>query len=88
MLWLTMASHSSIAKPSNPTRMDAADIATHLSPLDPMLFAIVGREHSRCCGLGRAEEAAEFPFVVDSNRTPMFGTRNCRIDACDRRTNR
>jgi tetratricopeptide (TPR) repeat protein len=45
----------------NPTRaIDAADAAAHLSPLDPMLFAIHGARTFALLRLGRVEEAAEF----------------------------
>jgi DNA-binding SARP family transcriptional activator len=45
----------------NPTRaIDAADVAAHLSPLDPMLFAIHGARTFALLRLGRVEEAAEF----------------------------
>jgi DNA-binding SARP family transcriptional activator/TolB-like protein/Flp pilus assembly protein TadD len=45
----------------DPTRaLDAADMAAHLSPLDPMLFAIHGSRTFALLRLGRAEEAAEF----------------------------
>lgn len=45
----------------DPTRaIEAADIATHLSPLDPMLFAIYGTRTFALLRLGRVEEAAEF----------------------------
>jgi TolB-like protein len=40
--------------------LDAADMAAHLSPLDPMLFAIHGTRTFALLRLGRAEEAAEF----------------------------
>ena len=40
--------------------IEAADIATHLSPLDPMLFAIYGTRTFALLRLGRVEEAAEF----------------------------
>ena len=40
--------------------IDAADIAAHLSPLDPMLFAIHGARTFALLRLGRVEEAAEF----------------------------
>jgi DNA-binding SARP family transcriptional activator/TolB-like protein len=38
----------------------AADIAVHLSPLDPMLFAIHGARTFALLRLGRVKEAAEF----------------------------
>jgi tetratricopeptide (TPR) repeat protein len=40
--------------------LDAADTAAHLSPLDPMLFAIHGARTFALLRLGRVEEAAEF----------------------------
>ena len=40
--------------------IDAADIAAHLSPLDPMLFAIHGARTFALLRLGRVQEAAEF----------------------------
>ncbi len=40
--------------------LNAADTAAHLSPLDPMLFAIYGARTFALLRLGRAEEAAEF----------------------------
>jgi DNA-binding SARP family transcriptional activator/TolB-like protein len=40
--------------------LEAADIAAHLSPLDPMLFAIHGSRTFALLRLGRTEEAAEF----------------------------
>lgn len=40
--------------------LDAADMAAHLSPLDPMLFAIHGTRTFALLRLGKAEEAAEF----------------------------
>ena len=40
--------------------LDAADTAAHLSPLDPMLFAIHGSRTFALLRLGRVEEAAEF----------------------------
>jgi DNA-binding SARP family transcriptional activator len=45
----------------DPTRaIEAADTAAHLSPLDPMLFAIDGARTFALLRLGRLEEAAEF----------------------------
>jgi DNA-binding SARP family transcriptional activator len=40
--------------------IDAADFAAHLSPLDPMLFAIHGARTFALLRLGRVQEAAEF----------------------------
>jgi DNA-binding SARP family transcriptional activator/TolB-like protein len=40
--------------------LDAADTAAHLSPLDPMLFAIHGARTFALLRLGRVEEAADF----------------------------
>jgi DNA-binding SARP family transcriptional activator/TolB-like protein len=40
--------------------MDAADTAAHLSPLDPMLFAIHGARTFALLRLGKVQEAAEF----------------------------
>jgi DNA-binding SARP family transcriptional activator/TolB-like protein len=40
--------------------LEAADTAAHLSPLDPMLFAIHGARTFALLRLGRVEEAAEF----------------------------
>jgi DNA-binding SARP family transcriptional activator/TolB-like protein len=49
----------------NPARaIEAADIAAHLSPLDPMLFAINGTRTFASLRLGRVEEAAEFAARV------------------------
>ena len=40
--------------------LDAADTAAHLSPLDPMLFAIHGARTFALLRLGKVEEAADF----------------------------
>jgi DNA-binding SARP family transcriptional activator/TolB-like protein len=40
--------------------IEAADIAAHLSPLDPMLFAIHGARTFALLRLGRVDEATEF----------------------------
>ena len=40
--------------------IDAADVAAHLSPLDPMLFAIYGARTFALLRLGKIQEAAEF----------------------------
>jgi DNA-binding SARP family transcriptional activator/TolB-like protein len=49
----------------NPTRaIDAADIATRLSPHDPMLFVVHTARASALLRLGRVEEAAEFALLV------------------------
>jgi DNA-binding SARP family transcriptional activator len=48
----------------DPTRaIDAADIAAHLSPLDPMLFAIHGARTFALLRLGRVQQAAEFAIL-------------------------
>jgi DNA-binding SARP family transcriptional activator/TolB-like protein len=43
--------------------IEAADVAAHLSPLDPMLFAIHGARTFALLRLGRVEEAAEFSIL-------------------------
>jgi DNA-binding SARP family transcriptional activator len=50
--------HCQIGDPAR--AIDAADIAAHLSPLDPMLFAIDGARTFALLRLGRVQEAAEF----------------------------
>jgi TolB-like protein len=50
--------HCQIGDPAR--AIDAADIAAHLSPLDPMLFAIHGARTFALLRLGRVQEAAEF----------------------------
>jgi len=52
--------------------IEAADTAAHLSPLDPMLFAINGTRTSRRCGSAGSRRRPNLPFVLDSNRTLMF----------------
>jgi DNA-binding SARP family transcriptional activator len=44
--------------------IEAADTAAHLSPLDPMLFAINGTRTFASLRLGRVQEAAEFAIRV------------------------
>jgi len=45
----------------DPTRaVEAADMAAHLSPLDPMLFAIHGARTFALLRLGKVEEAADY----------------------------
>jgi tetratricopeptide (TPR) repeat protein len=50
--------HCQIGDPQR--AIDAADTAAHLSPLDPMLFAIHGARTFALLRLGKVEEAAEF----------------------------
>jgi DNA-binding SARP family transcriptional activator/TolB-like protein len=44
--------------------IDAADIANHLSPLDPMLFAMHGTRTFALLRLGKVQEAADFAVRV------------------------
>jgi TolB-like protein/regulator of sirC expression with transglutaminase-like and TPR domain len=54
--------HSQTGDPER--AIDAADLAAHLSPLDPMLFAMHGARASALMRLGKVQEAAEFASRV------------------------
>ena len=52
--------------------LEAADTTNHLSPLDPVLFAMHGTRTFGLLRLGKVQEAAILPFVLDGCRTLMF----------------
>ena len=56
-------------------------MAAHLSPLDPMMFAIHGSRTFALLRLGKSEEAAEFAGLLDSKGRSCSRTCSGRTDA-------
>ena len=65
---LTTRLHSCSARPAIPGRaIDAADVAAHLSPLDPMMFGTHRVRTFALLRLGKVQEAADRAKLVGQN---------------------